>query len=99
MRLVDEELEDGLTAYRDAIGARRDAAVFAVRHARERLAIPDRDADALVRLYGSDLSSRISSFPLPRRCASSGSTTRGWRGRDTTPRRPEPCERPAYQCD
>src|SRR5215212_8197190 len=48
--------EDGLAAYRDAIGARGDGAVFAVRYARERLAILDGDVDALVRLLGGDLS-------------------------------------------
>jgi hypothetical protein len=47
--------EAGLAAYRDAVGARRDGDSFAVRYARERLAILDRDVDALVRLLGGDL--------------------------------------------
>jgi hypothetical protein len=47
--------EAGLAAYRDAVDARRAGDSFAVRHARERLAILDRDVDALVRLLGGDL--------------------------------------------
>ena len=47
--------EVGLAAYRDAVGARRDGDSFAVRYARERLAILDRDVDALVKLLGGDL--------------------------------------------
>jgi hypothetical protein len=47
--------EAGLAAYRDAVGARRDGESLAVRYARERLAILDRDVDALVRLLGGDL--------------------------------------------
>jgi len=47
--------EAGLTAYRDAVAARRDGESFAVRYSRERLAILDRDVDALVRLLGGDL--------------------------------------------
>ena len=47
--------EAGLAAYRDAVGARRDGDSFAVRYARERLAILDRDVDAIVRLLGGDL--------------------------------------------
>ena len=49
--------EDGLAAYRDAVAARRDGDSFAVRYARERLAILDRDVDALVKLLGGDLTS------------------------------------------
>lgn len=45
----------GLAAYRDAVGARRDVDSFAVRSARERLAILDRDVEAVVRLLGGDL--------------------------------------------
>ena len=45
----------GLAAYRNAVGARPDRDVFAVRYARERLAILDRDVDAIVRLLGGDL--------------------------------------------
>ena len=47
--------EAGLAAYRDAVGARRDGDSFAVRFARERLAILDRDIKALVKLLGGDL--------------------------------------------
>src|SRR5215211_3048046 len=47
--------DTGLAAYRDAVGARRDGDAFAVRYARERLAILDRDVDAIVRLLGGDL--------------------------------------------
>ena len=47
--------EAGLAAYRDAVGARRDGDSFAVRYARERLVILDRDVDAVVRLLGGDL--------------------------------------------
>ena len=49
--------EDGLAAYRDAVSARRDGDSFAVRYASERLAILDRDVDALVKLLGGDLTS------------------------------------------
>lgn len=48
---------DGLAAYRDAVSARRDGDSFAARFARERLAILDRDVDALVKLLGGDLTS------------------------------------------
>src|SRR5215210_716453 len=47
--------EAGLAAYRDAVGARRGGDSFAVRYARERLAIIDRDVDAVQRLLGGDL--------------------------------------------
>src|SRR3954470_17623727 len=47
--------EAGLAAYRDAVDARRDGDSFAVRYARERLAILDRDVDTLVKLLGGDL--------------------------------------------
>jgi hypothetical protein len=47
--------ESGLTAYRSAVAARRDGDAFAVRYALERLAILDRDTDALVKLLGGDL--------------------------------------------
>src|SRR5919201_4848754 len=47
--------EAGLAAYRDAVDARRDDDSFAVRYARERLAMVDRDVDALVKLLGGDL--------------------------------------------
>jgi hypothetical protein len=47
--------ESGLAAYRDAVGERRDRDSFAVRYARERLAILDRDVDAVVRLLGGGL--------------------------------------------
>ncbi len=48
--------ENGLAAYRDAVDARRDAAAFAIRYARERLAILDRNVDSLVSMLGGDLS-------------------------------------------
>ena len=47
--------EAGLAAYRGAVGARRDGDSFAVRYARERLAVLDRDVEAVVRLLGGDL--------------------------------------------
>lgn len=47
--------EDGLAAYREAVAARPDGDSFAARYARERLAIVDRDVDALVELLGGDL--------------------------------------------
>src|SRR5215218_5019913 len=47
--------ETGLAAYRDAVDARRGGDSFVVRYARERLAILDRDVDALVKLLGGDL--------------------------------------------
>lgn len=47
--------EAGLAAYRDAVGARHGGNSFAVRYARERLAILDRDVDEVVRLLGGDL--------------------------------------------
>ncbi len=47
--------ETGLIAYREAVAARPAGNAFAPRYARERLAILDRDVDALVRLLGGDL--------------------------------------------
>jgi hypothetical protein len=47
--------EDGLAAYREAVAARSGGSSFAVRYARERLAILDGDVDALVKLLGGDL--------------------------------------------
>lgn len=47
--------EEGVDAYRDAVAACRDGDSFAVRYARERLALLDRDVDALVTLLGGDL--------------------------------------------
>jgi hypothetical protein len=49
--------EPGLTAYRRAIAARDGQRVFAVRWARERLAVLDGDTQAIVSLLGGDLSS------------------------------------------
>lgn len=49
--------EAGLVAYRDAVDARSDGGSFAVGYARERLAIIDRDVEALVKLLGGDLTS------------------------------------------
>ncbi len=47
--------EDGLAAYREAVGSRAGGRSFAVRYAHERLAVLDGDVDALVRLLGGDL--------------------------------------------
>src|SRR5215211_6464914 len=55
VRYVTALGDAGLAAYRDAVGARRDGDSFAVRYARERLAILDRDVDALVKLLGGNL--------------------------------------------
>lgn len=50
--------EDGIAAYRKAIEARADGErVFAVRWARERLAVLDGDTDTIVALLGGELSS------------------------------------------
>jgi hypothetical protein len=54
--------DNGLAAYCDAVDARRDGAAFAVRYARERLAILDRDVDALVSMLGGDLTSPYQFF-------------------------------------
>ena len=80
--------EDGLAAYRDAVSARRDGDSFAVRYARERLAILDGDVDALVKLLGGDLASPYQFIRVPRRCASSRLATRCWRGPNAASRRP-----------
>ena len=80
--------EAGLAAYRDAVGARRDGDSFAVRYARERLAILDRDVDAVVRLLGGDLTTPYQFIRVAEAMASSGSTTRRWRGRHAASRRP-----------
>lgn len=47
--------EDGLAAYRAAVAAHRGGDSFAVRYARERLAILDGDVDAILKLLGGDL--------------------------------------------
>src|SRR3954471_20909106 len=47
--------EKGLAAYRKAVAAHPDDDSFAARYARERLAILDRDLDALVATLGGDL--------------------------------------------
>ncbi len=50
--------EEGLSAYRKAIGQRTDGdRVFAVRWARERLAVLDGDVERIVELLGGELSS------------------------------------------
>ncbi len=49
--------EKGLAAYRAALERQADEGAFAVRYARERLAIVDRDPDRVVELLGGDLSS------------------------------------------
>ena len=48
--------EDGLAAYRQAVAEHQGADSFAVRYARERLAILDGDVEAIVRELGGDLS-------------------------------------------
>lgn len=50
--------EKGLAAFRKEVEARKETASepFAVRHARERLAVLDRDVDRIVQLLGGDLS-------------------------------------------
>jgi hypothetical protein len=48
--------DEGLAAYREAIDAIDDSGSFAVRYARERLAVLDRDIDTIVELAGGDLS-------------------------------------------
>ena len=48
--------EDGLAAYRQAVAAHQGADSFAVRYARERLAILDGDVEAIVNQLGGDLS-------------------------------------------
>jgi hypothetical protein len=47
---------EGMAAYRDAIDAIDDAGSFAVRYARERLAVLDGDIETIVELAGGDLS-------------------------------------------
>ena len=47
--------EVGLAAYREAVAAYRGADSFAVRYARERLAVLDGDVEVLVKLLGADL--------------------------------------------
>ena len=51
--------EDGIAAYRHAVAARPSDDSFAASYARERLAILDRDIDAIVTLLGGDLSTPI----------------------------------------
>ena len=46
--------EEGIAAYRTAVAEYAGGDSFAVRYARERLAVVDRDADELVRLLGGD---------------------------------------------
>ena len=80
--------EAGLAAYSDAVGGRRDGDSFALRYARERLAILDATS---TRSCGCSVGTDEpvpSSFASPRRCASSGSTTRRWRGPSAASRRP-----------
>lgn len=47
--------DEGLAAYRAAVAARADDRSFAYRYARKRLAILDRDLEAIVELLGGDL--------------------------------------------
>lgn len=54
--------EEGLAAYREAVEAIDDAGSFAVRYARERLAVLDRDVETIVELAGGDLSNAYQFF-------------------------------------
>lgn len=56
VRYRDALGETGLAAYRAAVEAHSDQDAFAVRYARERLAILDRDSERIVELLGGDLS-------------------------------------------
>ncbi|MGI8430547.1 MAG: hypothetical protein ACR2OB_14875 [Solirubrobacteraceae bacterium] len=56
VRYRDALGETGLAAYRAAVEAHSDQDAFAVRYARERLAILDRDRERIVELLGGDLS-------------------------------------------
>lgn len=47
--------EGGMAAYRDAIEQIDDVGSYALHYVRERLAVLDQDIDAIVRLYGGDL--------------------------------------------
>lgn len=56
VRYRDALGEKGLSAYRAAVEAHSDQDAFAVRHARERLAILDCGSERIVELLGGDLS-------------------------------------------
>jgi hypothetical protein len=56
VRYVGALREQGLAAYREAVINASEPDSFAVRHARERLAIVDEDLEAIVELIGGDLS-------------------------------------------
>lgn len=55
VRYADALGERGLAEYRERVGEADNDAAFAVRYARERLAILDRDVDAIVAIFGADL--------------------------------------------
>lgn len=56
VRYADALGDEGMTAYRAAIDQIDDAGSYGLRYVRERLAVLDRDIDAIVRLHGGDLS-------------------------------------------
>jgi hypothetical protein len=64
--------EEGLAAYREAVEAIDDAGSFAVRHARERLAVVDRDIQTIVKLAGGDLSNPYQFFRVAEAMAELG---------------------------
>jgi hypothetical protein len=64
VRYADGLGEDGMAAYRAAVDAIDDVGSYAVRHARERLAIFDRDIETLVQLLGGDLSNPYQFFQV-----------------------------------
>jgi hypothetical protein len=47
--------EEGLAAYRSALDQMDEAGAYGLQYVRERLAVLDRDIDAIVRLHGGDL--------------------------------------------
>ncbi len=55
VRYANALREEGLAAYREAIDAIDDAGSFAVRYARERLAVLNRDIETIIELAGGDL--------------------------------------------
>jgi hypothetical protein len=60
--------DQGMAAYRaEVAAASEDVDSFAVRYARERLAVLDGDGEAIVDLAGGDLSNGYQFFGLPRR--------------------------------
>lgn len=64
--------EEGLAAYREAIETIDDAGSFAVRYARERLAVLDCDIDTIVELAGGNLSNAYQFFRVAEAMAELG---------------------------